>query len=345
MRGLLLLLLAVLAVTAPASAQEKMPRRDFVAELAKAAGYDALPEGSDSYLRWWEGGFANTAGGLAVIKLPDGKVFASFTEAREPPVQLEPGDLAAFEANLDAAAFPDFSKEGHCGCVDDCFDEYLWANRGGRAAYAHVCTNELNQAIWELSQIVNARRRKTLGVPVPWWSDKTARPVPALNPAACPTRDTACRTAAWQAHLDASKLKPLEPPEWGRAYRLTVLRPGRHPEVTTLILDWVNPGGPCFFTCGEDTPNRARASASDWLLPRTIDFAAVDRWEDGLAAAGFSTLAADADGVACPAGVRWILEARVGDRYRYAAGDSCDRRGLGPTMDQFLKLAGRRPLT
>lgn len=346
MRGLLLLALIVLGLAMPASAQERMPRRDFIGDLAKAAGYMALPAGSDSYLRWWEGGFANATGYLAVIKLPNGEIYArtSWTEA-QPPVRLERGDLAAFEAELDAAAFPDFSKEGQCGCLDDCYDEYLWATRGGRSAQAHVCTNELNLAIWELAQIVIARHRKSLGVPAPWWTDaKATRPVPALDPDACGPEDRTCLSSQWQTHLASQRLAPLEPPEWGRGYRLTVLRPGRATEVTTLTLDWVHPGGPCFFTCGEDTPNRARASSTGWLAPRTIDFEKATAWEENLAGAGYATLAADPVGVACAGGARWVLEARIGNRYRYAAGDSCDRRGLGGPLDQLLKLAGRTPL-
>jgi len=268
----------------------------------------------------------------------------------QPPIVLRPGDLAAFEGKLAAAAFwdrPAIPPAGGGACLDYCSEHDFRATENGRSKISMVQGGPLGAAVNELDAIALARSGAPRATPSPWWGPATAERSAPAQPQ-CAADDRLCRAEAWQRVLDGLRLKTLAAlPELGRAYRLVILAPMRKPAAIELTTEFrpQGRGGRRVYCLAEffgrcDEPNIVLIRSSHRRRVQPIEDLEVI--EAALAKADFATVDGD-DPRPCASGVRWILEAMVGDRYRIVQGTCPDRRGLDGPLHAIAKL-GAVPL-
>lgn len=337
-RGTRIWLVAVAAaltlLAGPAPATEPGFPRPTEAQLNRllaAAGLAARPADGRVLRYWWEDGI-NLLGEVDILILADGRTLLSASWMKAPATAMQPGDLAPFEALLAKADFPDRDRVKTCSCVDNCSDFHFQVIASGRSDEAFVCSDELGAALNELSEIVGARSGQGLAAPRPWWS-------PLVYQATGPPPDPG-------GLISALFPKPPAVGWYERGYRLTVWRGDGAPEVVQVALDRDHRLDQCltFPWCDLNSPNRAllRSTARPW--PRRIGIEKIEAFEGVLDEAGFATLPRDPGDGACVSDLRWSLEALRDHRYRVLNGSGCDRRGLGPALDQLLRLGGAAPL-
>jgi hypothetical protein len=199
-------------------------------------------------------------------------------------------------------------------------------------------------AALELIELADARSGDRRGRPAPWWTpewlERPSPPIPGAEP--CAPTDAGCAQAAraaWTSRLGGLGFQDLRGVTQGpetRAYRLVWFPAGGTAVAVTVTRELIR----CGVMARPDPrcDDRAFVSTTARRKPRKVALADMDRVEERLYAAGFSTLAADSRTM-CQAGDYWVLEAYASDRYRYVAGSSCDPRGLDAPIAQLRRWA------
>jgi hypothetical protein len=316
------------------------------------------PPGGKAYRVTWDGDWAGyveaTIDAAGKVRMRRGPPGAPATE-----VALEPGDLAAFELEVEHSSFaatPPPTAPFLSGCVDECVDYFLTVAADGMAKtlhadLIHMTAEEAERgrrssgpaildAALELIELADARSGDRRGRPAPWWTPEwLERPSPSIPGAdACRPADAACaqtRWAAWASLVEVLGFQDLRgsaPSPETRFYRF-VWFPSEGPAAAVMLTRELASCG-VMLRPDPRCDDRALVRTSARRKPRRVAPADEDRVEAGLYAAGFSTMAVDPQ-TRCPTGDHWVLEAYVEARYRYVAGSSCDLRGLDAPIAQL----------
>jgi hypothetical protein len=183
-----------------------------------------------------------------------------------------------------------------------------------------------------------------------WMAPGQHRPAPRIASVTLGCDETptqACLDKSWSDLLAAFDQGPLTAPAGGRSYRMIWLRSFHAP--VAVRIDVSAAGAAVLTTRWARRVNGEYGASGLQPAPAALTWGELGYLEDALKQNGFSQIVADesalpeGDQMICNDGAEWVIEAVVGDRYRYVSG-GCRRDqdrvlAIGLT---FIKIARRR---
>lgn len=311
-------------------------------DLLHALGQPALNPGERAYRKSWESNYGVSY--VDLLERADGSAVARWSNDGA-LVELEPDDLDAFHALFDPLQFLTMSyRDPGATCLDECAEIFfeMESDQGYRQVHVDPYQTTVDQAAYELQQIIGARARESLFVPRPWWTpDGEARPParPWLAAQRLPELNFA-------DHSDKS---------FNRAWRLVRFPVGGDPVVLTVTLQRGPRQGECgphqgrrirnAVFCDPDSPDEIAVWSSETGETRRWDVrdrGEMEPFEAALTKAGFATMDAESSACAETSGETWALEVFAYRRYRHVRGGACDGRGLTEALAAMEALAEAR---